>query len=155
MFTVVVKEKEETPADSPYGFGGLSAIAFTPLTKILLGGALMVFLTMGTTIAWQTFKLQRQEIKLLEAESQQQLLQNEIDNCKDQLDGQNQLIDQIRKDAEDDISLVESINDQLLKAITIQDREVERLKDLPVPATCEESKQLLIDNLNLFRSNPE
>lgn len=151
MFTVRIVEKEEAPADTPYGFGGLG-FAFTPLTKVLLGGALAAFLAMGGTIAWQTFKTQRLEIKLLEAQSANQLLQSEVDNCKAQIDGQNRLIEQIQKDAEEDVALIESVNDQLNRVIKIQDREVERLKDIPVPETCEEAKQLLIDNLEIFGS---
>jgi hypothetical protein len=150
MITFVVKEKEETPADIPLEFAGLGALALTPFTKILLGGAAAVFLVMGGTVAWQQFKLQRQEIQILQLENESQNLQNEIDLCKSQIDRQNQLIDQIKSDAEDDIALIEEVNDQLNRVIRIQDNEVDRLKDLPVPETCEESKQLLLDNLRIF-----
>lgn len=155
MFTVVVKEKEEAVEDEPYAFGGLGAIALTPLTKILAGGALVVFLGMSATIGWLMFAKQGVELDLAKSENDKILLQTEIDNCKTKLDEQNAQIEQIKKDAEADIALFDSVNDQLNRVIEIQDREVGRLKDLPVPQSCEEAKKLLEDNLDLFRSITE
>lgn len=155
MFTILVKEKEKVVADQPYAFGGLGSIALTPLTKILAGGALVVFLGMSATIGWLMFTKQGVELDLARAENDKILLQTEIDNCRTKLDEQNTQIEQIRKDAEADIALFDSVNDQLNRVIEIQDREVDRLKDLPVPQSCEAAKQLLEDNLDLFRSIAE
>lgn len=152
MFTFIVKEKEVAPADTPYAFAGLGSLAFTPVTKILLGGAAALSIGMAGTIAWLTFTKQGLEIDLLEAQGENTRIQFELDTCRTKIDEQNAQIDQIRKDAEDDIALIDSVNDQLNKVIEIQDREVDRLKEIPVPQTCEEAQQLLRDNLDLFRS---
>jgi hypothetical protein len=133
-----------------FGLMGGSALLLSPFAKILSGFLLAALLANGAFSIFKILENKNLEIKLLETEQNAKHFEVELKKCQNELDTQNIEIDKINVDSQRDIDIIDKTNRDLINKNIIQEREINRLKNLPAPKSCEESKQWLVNNLNIF-----
>lgn len=134
-----------------FGFGLGAGLLLSPFAKILVGVMFATILGAGGFGVFKMFQVKNLELKLAETSSQLTLTQSELNGCKMTLDEQNRDILNIRIAAEEDVKIIKEVNKQLDKITSVQAREIDRLKSNPAPVTCDESKEWLKENIQLFK----
>lgn len=98
------------------------------------------------------------EVKNLQVEVSSLKLKNtelsgELDKCKFTLDSQNSKIIDIQTDAQADINSTNKVNDQLKNIVNSQQKEIDKLKKEHAPQSCDESKEWLKNNIDIFKES--
>lgn len=130
--------------------GSSTMFLLNPFSKILL--IIMGGILLSTGIYTVKLVLENKDLKIEIADlnADNIHLQSELDKCKIELTDVNDAIIAIAEKAKDDLDLIAETNDELKNRNRANENEIERLKSRPAPKTCEESKDLLFDNLDIF-----
>ena len=145
---IKIREVEES-SESLRGFA-IGGVLLSPFAKILAGVLLTVTLSSVGLTVYKTFQLKNMEIRLLETENKLVHASSELVNCHNKVEEQNKEITDLQIDAAEDVALVKKINEQLNNSNAIQEKEIERLKKQSAPATCEDSKNWLKENIKIY-----
>ena len=142
-----LKERQE---HNKYGFVGGLSLLLSPFAKILSASLLAGMLASAGVNVYQLLKIKNLEIRLLETENESGRLISEVATCKNALDNLNKDILRIRVDAEEDVNMIKDVNEQLGEVAKIQKNEIDRLKMKAAPISCDEARDWLRENINVY-----
>lgn len=149
----MIKVSEKKAEDGRFGLFPGGALLLSPFAKILSGILLAGLLTSGGFALWKMFEVKNLTIELMEEKENSAHLQSEFNNCKLEIEDQNNEIARIVSDLKKEVDDMQKLNDVLNERNVTQRREIENLRDRPAPLGCEESEAWLRDNLDIFGDN--
>lgn len=150
---MIIKIKERNIPDGRYAFGG-AALLLSPFAKIISATLFVMLLGSSGFGVWKVIENKNLEIDLLNAQNSLIHKQNEFDKCKSAIQSQNQKILEFQENI-DDIAEIKKREDELKRENTLLRVEIDNLKSQDAPETCEESAELLRNNLNIFDGGVE
>ena len=96
------------------------------------------------------FEVKNLELDLANEKNTTTFLTGQLAGCNVALEDQNTRLVEIAAEAEADINAIKKVNDQLNGLTKIQRFEINELRKRPAPQNCEDSKEWLRENLDIF-----
>ena len=145
-----IKVNKKTLVADRFGIFPGAGLLFSPFSKILSIALLAGILATGGLSIFKMFEVKNLELALAEEKNNVTFLTGQLAGCNVALEDQNRELAEIAAEAAADINAIKEINDQLNDLTNAQGVEIDKLRERPAPASCDDSKAWLKQNLDTF-----